>query len=70
MNYPGVSKLSDYLPFPIAPELNLCDSELFAGKDKEAVALLSKMLQWDPKKRITAKEALNDTYFVKGISIE
>lgn len=47
------------------PERNETLDDMFTGKeaDPRAIALLKKMLVFNPDKRITADEALNDAYF-------
>lgn len=64
MHVPSLLKFKDYekyrLPFyPVPPSL----SSFFPNVGPVALDLLSKMLHLDPRKRITAKEALEHSFF-------
>lgn len=63
-NYPGVSKLPDYSKVHLKMEKRII-KEYLLGKnlDVQAVDLIDKMLVLDPKRRITAREALEHEYF-------
>ena len=43
------------------PPANLAD--IYPGTDHRAIELLRKMLEFNPSKRITATEAIQDIYF-------
>lgn len=59
--WPGVTQLPDYQEtFPVWGAKRLSD---VIHADELAIDLLSKMLIYDPAKRITAKEALQHPYF-------
>lgn len=58
----GVTQLKDYQPtFPKWKPMNL--ATLFPSMDADALDLLKKFLEYDPLKRISAKDALNHPYF-------
>ncbi|EAY22853.1 CMGC family protein kinase [Trichomonas vaginalis G3] len=60
--WPGVSQFPNYsAEFPKWLKLDL--SEKIQTNDQLALDLISKMLQYDPVKRITAKDALDHPYF-------
>mmetsp|Transcript_933 Transcript_933/g.1657 ORF Transcript_933/g.1657 Transcript_933/m.1657 type:complete len:299 (-) Transcript_933:47-943(-) len=60
--WPGVSQLPDYKPtFPNWPPQPL--NRTVQGMDALALDLLSKMMQYEPSKRISARNALNHPYF-------
>jgi serine/threonine protein kinase len=62
-NWAGVSSLPDYKPtFPQWAKKSL-DTVFPEEKDPLAIDLLSKMLVYEPSKRISAKEALLHPYF-------
>lgn len=62
-NWPGVRELPDYnkITFPTLKPLPL--RSLLPNASPAALSLLSKFLVYDPAKRISATEALNDPYF-------
>lgn len=62
-NWPGVSELKDFSPtmFPHWKGTGLNQLSKQIGED--GVQLMLKMLTYDPRKRITAKDAVNDPYF-------
>lgn len=37
--------------------------DLYPGTDDRGLVLLNKMLEFDPRKRISAEEAIKDSYF-------
>lgn len=37
--------------------------DMYPGTDERGIVLLKKMLEFDPRKRITAAEAIKDSYF-------
>lgn len=47
--------------FPKQKSINL--HELYPGTMKEGIDLLQKMLKFNPNERITAEEAIKDSYF-------
>ncbi|KAL5513242.1 KIN28 [Sanghuangporus vaninii] len=59
--WPGYSKLPDYITVGQFPKPPLRD--LFTAATPEALNLLSKCLAYDPRKRISCKDALNHPYF-------
>ena len=67
-NWPGVTKLPLYNK--LCPRTNFPNSftehfKNFPNIDEVAMDLFSKMLQLDPKKRITVDEALNHPFFLE-----
>ncbi|BGP17384.1 hypothetical protein JCM10213_002867 [Rhodosporidiobolus nylandii] len=59
--WPGFSKLSSGAVFDKKPKSDL--RMLFSAASPEAIDLLEKLLTYDPRRRITAKEALHHPYF-------
>ncbi|XP_065189214.1 cyclin-dependent kinase 1-like [Sycon ciliatum] len=60
--WPGVTKLPDYKPtFPRWKAQPF--SKIVPSLKTEGVDLLQRMLQYDPARRISAKQALNHSYF-------
>ncbi|KAI5055827.1 hypothetical protein GOP47_0029348 [Adiantum capillus-veneris] len=59
--WPGVSKLRDWHVYPQWKQQKL--STIVPNLGTDGVDLLAKMLQYDPSKRITAKEALQHSFF-------
>ncbi|KAJ3475697.1 hypothetical protein NLI96_g11664 [Meripilus lineatus] len=60
-DWPGHTKLPDYVPLEQFQRTPLRD--LFTAASAECLNLLAKCLIYDPKRRISAKEALNHPYF-------
>ncbi|KAI9254643.1 serine/threonine-protein kinase pef1 [Sporodiniella umbellata] len=60
--WPGISQLSEYKqPHVIYPQQSI--SQVLPSIDVCGLDLLNRMLQYQPQLRISAKEALNHTYF-------
>ncbi|OCH85504.1 CMGC/CDK/CDK7 protein kinase [Obba rivulosa] len=59
--WPGHTKLPDYVPVGQFPKTPLRD--LFTAASADCLNLLSKCLIYEPRRRISAKEALNHPYF-------
>lgn len=62
-NWPGFRNLPGCKDISFSPQRFNCISERFKNFNPLAVDLLKKLLTLDPKKRITAKEALTHDYF-------
>jgi len=60
--WPGVSQLPDFKP--TFPKWSGCDfGELFPKLDEAGLNLLTKLMTYDPSKRISARNALHHNYF-------
>jgi cyclin-dependent kinase 7 len=59
--WPGHRKLNDFFEFKPQPKQDL--RALFTAAPSSAIELLQKLLLFDPKRRITALEALKHPYF-------
>ena len=63
-DYPGIVELPEYTPdLPPYPPPRAGLASLVPTLDQNGVDLLSKMLQYDPARRITAQEALEHPFF-------
>ncbi|KAJ8094433.1 TFIIH complex serine/threonine-protein kinase subunit kin28 [Marasmius tenuissimus] len=60
-DWPGHTKFPDYVPVGQFPKTPLRD--LFTAASADALNLLSRSLIYEPRKRISAKEALSHAYF-------
>ncbi|KAI8986329.1 serine/threonine-protein kinase pef1 [Pilobolus umbonatus] len=61
-SWPGVSKLPEYkVPNVVYPQRDI--GQLLPNIDSLGLDLLNRMLQYQPQLRITAKEAMNHSYF-------
>ena len=60
-NWPGVTKLPDYIEFKAMPGIPF--KEIFTAASDELIRLLTWCLTLDPSKRCTATQALNSDYF-------
>jgi len=60
-DWPGHTKLPDYVPVGQFPKPPMRD--LFTAASVDTLNLLSKCFVYEPRKRITAKEALHHPYF-------
>lgn len=66
-DYPGIVELPDYSPdhFPPYPPPRGGLASLVPTLDATGVDLLTKMLQYDPSRRITAQAALEHPFFAE-----
>ncbi|PVV03785.1 hypothetical protein BB560_001720 [Smittium megazygosporum] len=60
-DWPGLTKLPNYIELKPYPKVVF--SDLFTAADANALDLLSKLLTFDPSKRITSRQALLHPYF-------
>ncbi|EGG12024.1 uncharacterized protein MELLADRAFT_32688 [Melampsora larici-populina 98AG31] len=60
--WPGHKRLADYLEFPRQPKQPL--ELLFSAAGDDAIQFLEKCLTYDPRKRITSRQALKHDYFL------
>ncbi|KAJ7230704.1 kinase-like domain-containing protein [Mycena pura] len=60
-DWPGHTKLPDYVPIGQFPKTPLRD--LFTAASADTLNLLSQCLVYEPRKRIAAKDALSHSYF-------
>lgn len=60
-DWPGHTKLPDYVPVGQFPRTPLRD--LFTAASGDTLNLLSRFLVYEPRKRISARDALNHAYF-------
>lgn len=62
--YPGIVDLPEYRPDTYRTYARTTRfSDVLPGLEEEGVDLLERMLQYDPARRISAKDALNHAYF-------
>jgi len=66
-NWPGVSKLPNYLPFG-GGEFKLGKTLKEGGLSIDGINMVTKMLMLDPKKRPTCEEMIKNDYFKKDIA--
>ena len=66
-NWPGVSKLPNYLPFG-GGEFKLGKTLKQGGLSIDGINMVTKMLMLDPKKRPTCEEMIKNDYFKKDIA--
>ena len=66
-NWPGVSKLPNYLPFR-GGDFKLGKMLEEGGLSKEGINMVTQLLMLDPKKRPSCEEILENEYFKKDIA--
>lgn len=60
-DWPGHTKLPDYVPVGQFPKQQLRD--LFTAATADALNLMGRFLTYDPRRRVSAKDALSHPYF-------
>jgi cyclin-dependent kinase len=67
VDYPGIVELPEYSPdqFPPYPPPRGGLASLVPALDATGVDLLSKMIQYDPSRRVTAQAALEHPFFAE-----
>ncbi|KAK4049128.1 TFIIH complex serine/threonine-protein kinase subunit kin28 [Microbotryomycetes sp. JL201] len=60
-DWPGMRKLPEFVEFEKKPKQDL--RMLFSAASADAIDLLQKLLTYDPRKRITARQALDHPWF-------
>ena len=69
--WPGVTSLQDWNEaFPVWPALNIAKLPMLATADHAAIDMIEGFLPLDPKKRLSAGEALKHEYFADMSAME